>query len=147
MIEPSEFFECLHTIWIFTQFAFIVICALGGATCVLVLLASYAYLCVGMCAYCMASREEIAMLTAEDERVWRAKRRRGGRGVLRVMGEELGLVRDEKETRGVVAEQVKPREAGVRYEPVESGRYGTLEGAGEARMWLFARCRATRVKW
>lgn len=45
---------------------------------------------------------------------------------MRVKDEEAGLVTDEEERRGLVTEQDKPREVGVRYGVVESRRYGTL---------------------
>ena len=43
-----------------------------------------------------------------------------------VKDEEQGLATDKEETKELGTEQVKPREAGMRYQLVESGRYGTL---------------------
>lgn len=83
----------------------------------LVLLAYHAYLCVGGCAYCRASREEIAQLKAEGCGIWR-RRRRGGRGGVGRIGIE--------EEQGLVTREVVPQEMGMRDEVVEGRSYGTL---------------------
>ncbi|KAL9067003.1 MAG: hypothetical protein Q9161_007176 [Pseudevernia consocians] len=117
MLEPPSFLSFPPTLYKFIQFFLLTTCLVGGTLTLLVYLGYHIYLCVGMCAYCMASREEIAQLEADSRRMWR--RRRGVRGV-------GGGDDDEERQRSVVGEEAAPKEVvGMKYEIVGSREYGT----------------------